>query len=125
MTFADWTCHRRYFSPHRLAGYGLFSIHERRVAGHLYLMCNTALKREWFIKIKDWRQRFTDQTHHAMDEGAFSRIGWRSSIVVFPFRLLKTQRMVSILSAESGRNQAHCRRSCLDHQCNGFPRGVL
>ncbi len=71
---------RSYFTADRLASYDLFSTHERRVAGHLCLMRNTARKRELFMKIKDWRQRFTDQTHHALDEGAFSRIFlWRKN----------------------------------------------
>jgi len=71
---------RRYFTPDRLAGYDLFSTHERRVAGHLCLMRNTPRKREVFKQIKGWQQRFTDQQHHALDEKAFSRIFiWRKN----------------------------------------------
>lgn len=78
---------RAYFTADRLAGYDLFSTHERRVAGHLCLMRNTARKRELFMQIKDWRKRFVDQEHHALDEGAFSRIFlWRKN---FPEPLFK------------------------------------
>ncbi|WP_339415614.1 MULTISPECIES: DUF6625 family protein [unclassified Pseudomonas] len=71
---------RQYFSAERLARYDLFSTHERRVAGHLCVMRNTAKKRQVFMKIKDWKARFTDQAHHALDEGAFSRIFlWRKN----------------------------------------------
>ncbi|MBP5120108.1 hypothetical protein HUS85_30200, partial [Pseudomonas protegens] len=78
---------RAYFTPDRLAGYDLFSTHERRVAGHLCLIRNTARKRELFRQIKDWQKRFTDLQHHALDEGAFSRIFlWRKN---FPEPLFK------------------------------------
>ncbi|SDS24452.1 hypothetical protein SAMN05216598_0975 [Pseudomonas asplenii] len=71
---------REYFTAERLAGYDLFSTHERRVAGHLCLMRNTKRKREVFMRIKSWRERFTDHEHHALDEGAFSRIFlWRKN----------------------------------------------
>lgn len=71
---------RSYFTAERLAGYGLFSTHERRVAGHLCLIRNTARKREVFMRIENWRERFADQEHHALDEGAFSRIFlWRKN----------------------------------------------
>ncbi|KAB0505751.1 DUF6625 family protein [Pseudomonas moorei] len=71
---------RSYFTADRLASYDLFSTHERRVAGHLCLIRNTALKRELFRQIKDWKARFEDQKHHALDEGAFSRIFlWRKN----------------------------------------------
>ena len=72
---------RSYFTAERLARYDLFSTHERRVAGHLCLMRNTSCKRELFMRIKDWQQRFTDNQHHALDEGAFSRIFlWRKNL---------------------------------------------
>ncbi|NMZ29812.1 hypothetical protein HBO40_19405 [Pseudomonas protegens] len=78
---------RAYFTADRLAGYDLFSTHERRVAGHLCLIRNTARKLELFRQIKDWQTRFTDQQHHALDEGAFSRIFlWRKN---FPEPLFK------------------------------------
>ena len=71
---------REYFTAERLASYDLFSTHERRVAGHLCLMRNTPRKRHAFMQIKDWEARFTDQAHHALDEGAFSRIFlWRKN----------------------------------------------
>lgn len=71
---------RAYFTAERLARNDLFSTHERRVAGHLCLMRNTANQRELFKQIKNWRERFTDQKHHAIDEGAFSRLFlWRKN----------------------------------------------
>lgn len=71
---------REYFTAERLANHDLFSTHERRVAGHLCLIRNIAPAREVFMKITDWQARFTDQQHHALDEGAFSRIFmWRKN----------------------------------------------
>ncbi|MEX3775172.1 DUF6625 family protein [Pseudomonas sp. MYb118] len=78
---------RKYFTADRLASYDLYSTHERRVAGHLCLIRNTERKRQLFRKIKDWEARFTDEKHHALDEGAFSRIFlWRKN---FPEPLFK------------------------------------
>ncbi|WP_313740327.1 DUF6625 family protein [Pseudomonas sp.] len=65
---------RAYFTNQRLASRDFFSTHERRVAGHLCLIRNTACKRALFMRMPDWRQRFCDETHHALDEGAFSRL---------------------------------------------------
>lgn len=71
---------RAYFTAERLARNDLFSTHERRVAGHLCLMRTTHSQLELFKQIKDWRGRFTDQKHHAIDEGAFSRLFlWRKN----------------------------------------------
>lgn len=71
---------REYFSAQRLASKDVFSTHERRVAGHLCLMRNTASTRQLFMRIKSWRARFTDNEHHALDEGAFSRLFlWRKN----------------------------------------------
>ncbi|MGE6473405.1 DUF6625 family protein [Serratia proteamaculans] len=71
---------RHYFTADRLARYDLFSTHERRVAGHLCLMRNIPHTRELFMLIKNWQTRFTDHEHHALDEGAFSRIFlWRKN----------------------------------------------
>ena len=52
---------RRYFTAERLAGYDLFSTHERRVAGHLCLIRNTAEMQRVFMRIKDWEARFADE----------------------------------------------------------------
>lgn len=65
---------RRYFTDERLARYDLFSTHARRVSGHLCLLRNNEKMREAFRLIKNWQLRFADEEHHAIDEGAFSRI---------------------------------------------------
>lgn len=71
---------RAYFTAERLARNDLFSTHERRVAGHLCLMRTTSNQLELFKQIKDWRGRFSDHEHHALDEGAFSRLFlWRKN----------------------------------------------
>lgn len=80
---------RNYFTSERLARFDLLSTHERRVSGHLCLVRNTKKMREAFMLIKDWRNRFCDQHHHALDEGAFSRIFlWRKNFPRSLFRLL-------------------------------------
>ena len=78
---------RRYFTAERLARYDFFSTHERRVAGHLCLIRNTRRQRDLYLKISHWKERFTDQKHHALDEGAFTRLFlWRKN---FPRPLFK------------------------------------
>ncbi|WP_179291738.1 DUF6625 family protein [Pseudomonas fragi] len=80
---------REHFTDARLARYQFFSTHERRVAGHLCLMRNTHQYRELFKRIKQWQARFTDKQHHALDEGAFSRIFIKGKNLPQPmFRLL-------------------------------------
>lgn len=65
---------REYFTAQRLSQYDLFSTHSRRVSGHLCLIRNNSRMREAFMLIPNWRERFVDQRHQALDEGAFSRI---------------------------------------------------
>lgn len=80
---------REYFTAARLTRYQFLSTHERRVAGHLCLMRNTRQNRELFKRIKQWQVRFTDNQHHALDEGAFSRIFIKGKNLPKPlFRLL-------------------------------------
>lgn len=78
---------RRYFTAERLARYDLYSTHARRVSGHLCLLRNTDTMRQAFMRMPRWRERLTDQKHHALDEGAFSRLFlWRKN---FPKPLFK------------------------------------
>lgn len=71
---------REYFTPERLARYDLYSTHARRVSGHLCLLRNTAAMREIFMRMPEWQKRLSDQLHHALDEGAFSRLFlWRKN----------------------------------------------
>lgn len=78
---------REYFTDERLARYDFYSTHARRVSGHLCLLRNTSEMRGLFMKIPRWRERFMDQEHHALDEGAFSRLFlWRKN---FPLPLFK------------------------------------
>ncbi|AXO86807.1 hypothetical protein DZC75_01830 [Pseudomonas parafulva] len=80
---------RAYFTNERLARRDFFSTHERRVAGHLCLIRNTPCKRALFKRMPNWQARFTDQTHHALDEGAFSRLFLRRKNLPRPlFKLL-------------------------------------
>lgn len=65
---------REYYTPSRLAGHDLFSTHARRVSGHLCLVRNTPRMREAFRHIRDWQSLFTDPTHRAVDEKAFSKL---------------------------------------------------
>lgn len=65
---------RSYFSLERLMRYDLLSTHARRISGHFCLMRNTKKMRESFKLIKNWQELLADNTHHALDEGAYSRI---------------------------------------------------
>jgi hypothetical protein len=71
---------RAFFTEARLARYDLISHHARRISGHLCLVRNTQKMRELFLKIPDWKTRFADARHQALDEGAFSRLFlWRKN----------------------------------------------
>jgi len=65
---------RQYFTAERLSKFDLYSTHARRVSGHFCLMRNTKKMREAFKLMKNWQVLLSEQTHHALDEGAFSRI---------------------------------------------------
>jgi len=65
---------RKYFTSERLAKYELLSTHERRVSGHFCLLLNSEKMRDAFKLMKNWKVRLSENTHHALDEGAFSRI---------------------------------------------------
>lgn len=65
---------RDYFDEQRLARYDFFSTHERRVSGHLCLMRNTEQMRQAFLRTKNYLPRLCEQEHHALDEGAFSKV---------------------------------------------------
>jgi hypothetical protein len=80
---------RDYFTAERLARFDLLSTYERRVSGHLCLIRNVRRMREAFMRMPNWQARFCDQQHHALDEGAFSRIFlWRKNFPRPLFRLV-------------------------------------
>lgn len=82
---------RAYFTARRLSRRDLFSTHARRVAGHLCLIRNNTRMRYAFTRIPDWQGRFCDPDHHALDEGAFSRIFLRHKNLPQPLRHLLGQ----------------------------------
>lgn len=65
---------RKYYTAERLSKFDLYSTHTRRVSGHFCLMRNTKKMREAFKLMKNWEIRLSDNEHHALDEGAFSRL---------------------------------------------------
>jgi hypothetical protein len=65
---------RQYFNEQRLAQFDFFSTHERRVSGHLCLMRNNERMRQAFLNAKNYLPRLCEQQHHALDEGAFSKL---------------------------------------------------
>jgi hypothetical protein len=65
---------RAHYTNERLARYDLISNHARRISGHLCLIRNTPRMRKLFMQIPDWKARFSDERHQALDEGAFSRL---------------------------------------------------
>lgn len=78
---------REYFTAQRLARFDLLSTHARRVSGHLCLLRNNENMRNLFMRMPRWQERLSDQVHHALDEGAFSRLFlWRKN---FPEPLFK------------------------------------
>lgn len=65
---------RAYFTAAQLEGKDLLSTHRRRVSGHCCILRNNQRMREAYRLIPNWQGLFADPMHHALDEGAFSRI---------------------------------------------------
>lgn len=65
---------RAIYKDECLSRYDLVSNHATRVSGHLCLIRNTAFMNEYFQKITDWKDRFSDPKHYAIDERAFSKL---------------------------------------------------
>lgn len=71
---------RSWLSDARLARYDVITSHSRRVAGHLCLLRNTETYRTLYRRMTNWQRRFCDRDHHALDEGAFTRLFlWRKN----------------------------------------------
>ncbi|WP_342743073.1 DUF6625 family protein [Methylobacillus rhizosphaerae] len=65
---------RAYFTRERLSHYDLFSMHARRISGHLCLLRNTPEMNTAFQKVSNWPNMLADHAHVAFDEKAFSKI---------------------------------------------------
>lgn len=97
---------RRYFTADRLKGKDLLATHQRRVSGHLCLLRNTPRMRNAFRHIPGWQRRYEDETHQALDEGAFSRIfirhkNWPGSLQRFAARFNAWSRSSEFTEAHS------------------------
>jgi hypothetical protein len=78
---------RDFFTEDLLRAHDLISNHARRISGHLCLIRNIPRMRELFMRIPNWKARFSDGRHQALDEGAFSHLFiWRKN---FPDPLFK------------------------------------
>lgn len=113
---------RQHFSTDRLAHHELFVTHARRVSGHCCLFRNTALMREAFANVPDWRQLLANPKHQWFDESAFSRLfirwkNWPDNLrrIVKPFG--RWTRVIDNLEAFSTPN---ARVPWIDGTCN-FP----
>ncbi|ANQ86737.1 DUF6625 family protein [Azoarcus olearius] len=101
-----WGDLRAYFTAERLAGKDLYATHARRVSGHCCLLRNTADMRELFRRMPNWQQRLVDNVHHALDEGAFSRIfirrkNWPQPLAEFAGRFNRWRRRAEFIEAFS------------------------
>lgn len=65
---------RKYFTKERLRSKDLYATHSRRISGHFFLVRNNEKMRFAYKKIKNWRIKFSDKKHYALDEGAFSKL---------------------------------------------------
>ncbi|WP_252274996.1 DUF6625 family protein [Pseudomonas subflava] len=97
---------RRYFTADRLSRKDLFATHQRRISGHLCLLRNTPRMINAFRRIPRWQQRYEDQAHQALDEGAFSRIfirhkNWPEPLQRFAARFNTWNRQSEFMEAHS------------------------
>lgn len=65
---------RKLYTNEYLSKYDFYSNHATRVSGHLSLIRNTDRMREVFKKIPKWKEKFSNKTHLAVDERAFSKL---------------------------------------------------
>lgn len=65
---------RALYTKEYLGQYDLYSNHATRVSGHLCLIRNTEEMRHAFKKIPNWKDKFSNPSHMAIDERAFSKL---------------------------------------------------
>lgn len=65
---------RAVYKESYLSRYDLVSNHATRVSGHLCFIRNSFLMNEQFRKIPNWKEKFSDLEHCAVDERAFSKL---------------------------------------------------
>lgn len=65
---------RAVYNEELLENNDLVSNHATRVSGHLCLIKNNEKMRNLFKKIPQWKDKFSDKKHQAVDEKAFSKI---------------------------------------------------
>lgn len=65
---------RALYTERYLGKYDLYSNHATRVSGHLCLIRNTEKMLNVFRKIPGWESKFSNPTHMAIDERAFSKL---------------------------------------------------
>lgn len=90
---------RTLYSTEYLSKYDLYSNHATRISGHLCLIRNTEKMRNVFRKIPDWKDKFSNQSHMALDEKAFSKLFVKHKN--FPSSIRKILRYVYPLSRKS------------------------
>lgn len=65
---------RSLYTRDYLSKYDLYSNHATRISGHLCLIRNTEKMRNVFRKMSEWEKKFSNPTHMALDERAFSKL---------------------------------------------------
>ena len=87
---------RTLYTAEHLSKYDLYSNHATRISGHLCLIRNTEKMRNIFRKIPDWKDKFSNQLHMAVDEKAFSKLFVKHKN--FPSSIIKILRYIYPLS---------------------------
>lgn len=90
---------RYLYTKEYLSKYDLYSNHATRVSGHLCLIRNTEKMRNVFREIPNWKKKFSDQQHMALDERAFSKLFVKHKN--FPSGIRKILRYIYPLSRKS------------------------
>ena len=65
---------RSLYTKEYLSKYDLYSNHATRISGHLCLIRNTEKMRNVFREIPEWEKKFSNPSHMALDERAFSKL---------------------------------------------------
>jgi hypothetical protein len=101
---------RALYTEEYLDKYDLYSNHATRVSGHLCLIRNTEKMRNIFKKIPDWKNKFANPAHMAIDEKAFSKLfvkhknlpGGLRNILRYVYRLSRKSDFIESYTTPNG-----------------------
>jgi hypothetical protein len=75
----------KFYTEKMTAKYDVFSTHADRLSGHLAIIRNTQKYRELCFKIKNWKEKLSDEKNYALDETDFTNLLYPESFFIRKF----------------------------------------